>query len=129
MKRTSYNYGEITHSGFWVKVWSVFQTTRHGNLEGNFMTHHSSGGVPFRIDGRDGSNIFFHYSSLKDFLPMFNEGVNTFLEKLRPLADGKTEVPMKEAFHEVALDVISKVRYISCHYQFGIYYPKYTCKN
>ena len=31
------------------------------------------------------------------------------MEKLRPLADGKTEVDMKEAFHEAALDVISKV--------------------
>ena len=48
-------------------------------------------------------------SSLKDLLPVFNDCTNIFLEKLRPLADGKTEVSMKEAFHEVALDVISKV--------------------
>ena len=48
-------------------------------------------------------------SSLKDLIPKFNECVDTFVEKLRPLADGKTEVPMKEAFHEAALDVISKV--------------------
>ena len=40
---------------------------------------------------------------------MFNECVNTFLERLKPLADGKTEVSMKEAFHDVSLDVISKV--------------------
>ena len=72
------------------------------------------------IDGRDGSNIFFHYSSLKERLPIFNKCVNTFLEKLRPLADGKTEVPMKEAFHEVALDVISKVRWsFFCHLNFS----------
>ena len=52
----------------------------------------------------------FHCSSLKDLLPVFNECVDAFLEGLRPLADGKTEVPMKEAFHEAALDVISKVQ-------------------
>ena len=40
---------------------------------------------------------------------MFNECVDAFLEGLRPHADGKTEVSMKEAFHEAALDVISKV--------------------
>ena len=53
--------------------------------------------------------LFFMYSSLKDHLYKFNECANAFLEKLRPLADGKTKVSMKEAFHEVALDVISKV--------------------
>ena len=41
---------------------------------------------------------------------MFNECVDTFLERLRPHADGKTEVSMKEAFHEATLDAISKVR-------------------
>ena len=40
---------------------------------------------------------------------MFNECVNAFLDGLRPRADGKTVVDMMEAFHEVALDVISKV--------------------
>ena len=56
--------------------------------------------------------FYYGFSSLKDLLPMFNECVDTFLEGLRPHADGKTEVSMKEAFHEVALDVISKVLYI-----------------
>ena len=51
----------------------------------------------------------FAYSSLKELLPKFNECVNAFLDGLRPLADGKTVVDMMEAFHEVALDVISKV--------------------
>ena len=50
------------------------------------------------------------YSSLKELLPNFNESVNTFLDGLRPLADGKTQVPMKEAFHDLTLSVISKVR-------------------
>eukprot|EP00731_Ephydatia_muelleri_P028730 Em0020g374a len=58
-------------------------------------------------------NSSFKRSSLKDLLPMFNECVDTFLEGLRPHADGKTEVSMKEAFHEVALDVISKVAFSS----------------
>ena len=40
---------------------------------------------------------------------MFNECVDAFLVGLRRYADGKTEVSMKEAFHEAALDVISKV--------------------
>ena len=40
---------------------------------------------------------------------MFNECCNVFLDRLRPLADGKRDVDMKEAFHEVALDIISKV--------------------
>ena len=53
-------------------------------------------------------------SSLKDHLSMFNECANTLLERLRPVADGKTEVSMKEAFHEMALDAISKVWRTSC---------------
>ena len=50
---------------------------------------------------------------MKDLLPVFNECVDAFLERLRPHADGKTEVSMKEAFHEAALDVISKVQAIT----------------
>ncbi|KAL5473747.1 hypothetical protein EMCRGX_G028291 [Ephydatia muelleri] len=55
----------------------------------------------------------FKRTSLKDYLPVFNECVDTFLERLRPHADGKTEVSMKEAFHEATLDVISKVAFSS----------------
>ena len=57
------------------------------------------------------TNIFsiFVGSSLKELLPMFNECCNTILDGLRPLADGKREVEMKEAFYMVALDSISKV--------------------
>eukprot|EP00731_Ephydatia_muelleri_P028733 Em0020g377a len=51
----------------------------------------------------------FKRNSLKDYLPVFNECVDTFLERLRPHVDGKTEVPMKEAFHEATLDAISKL--------------------
>eukprot|EP00731_Ephydatia_muelleri_P020153 Em0012g978a len=51
----------------------------------------------------------FKRSSLKEHLPKFNECADTFLERLRPYAGGKSEAPMKETFHEVTLDVISKV--------------------
>ena len=54
-------------------------------------------------------NLFLNHSSLKNHLYKFNESANIFLEKLRSLADGKTDVSMKEAFNKVALDVINKV--------------------
>jgi len=44
-------------------------------------------------------------------VPSFNECADKFIERLRPLADGKTTVPMKEHLAEVTLDVISKVTY------------------
>ena len=44
-------------------------------------------------------------------MPSFNECADKFIEGLRPLADGKTTVPMKEHLAEVTLDVISKVGY------------------
>ena len=40
---------------------------------------------------------------------MFGECVDKFLDKLKPLADGRTQVPMKKHIHNAALDVISKV--------------------
>eukprot|EP00731_Ephydatia_muelleri_P020162 Em0012g987a len=55
----------------------------------------------------------FKRSSLKELLPKFNECADTFLERLRPYAGGKSEAPMKETFHEVTLDVISKVAFSS----------------
>lgn len=53
--------------------------------------------------------ILVFSSSLKDLLPSFNECVDTFLDGLRSRADGKRDVNMMEAFHEVVLDVVSKV--------------------
>ena len=50
-----------------------------------------------------------YYSYLKSLVPVFNECVDQFLERLRPLADGKTQVSMKEQFDILTLDVISKV--------------------
>ena len=48
-------------------------------------------------------------SYLKSLTPMFGECVDMFLDKLKPLADGRTQVPMKKHIHNAALDVISKV--------------------
>ena len=42
-------------------------------------------------------------------LKPFNEIVVKFLEQIKPLADGKTEVLMKVHFGEMTLNVISKV--------------------
>lgn len=50
-----------------------------------------------------------HYSYLKDLIPSFNECVDQFLERLRPLADGRTQVPMKEELATLTLSIISKV--------------------
>lgn len=47
---------------------------------------------------------------LKTLLVPFNEVTSKFIEKLRPLADGVTKVPMKLRFGEFTLDVISKVK-------------------
>ena len=55
------------------------------------------------------------YSYLKSLVPSFNECADKFIQGLRPLADGKTTVPMKEHLAEVTLDVISKVGYELLH--------------
>ena len=49
------------------------------------------------------------YSYLKSLVPSFNECADKFIERLRPLADGKTIVPMKEHLAQVTEDAISKV--------------------
>lgn len=53
--------------------------------------------------------VSFHSSYLKTLLKPFNEIANEFLDKLKPLADGETKVPMKTHLGEFSLDVISKV--------------------
>lgn len=56
------------------------------------------------------------FSYLKLLLKPFNEMVEKFLEQIKHLADGKTEVPMKVHFGELTQNVISKV-YIANHFQ------------
>ena len=51
------------------------------------------------------------HRNLNSLVPSFNECVDRFLARLRPLADGKTQVPMKIEFTDLTLDVISKVGY------------------
>jgi len=48
-------------------------------------------------------------------VPSFNECADKFIEGLRPLADGKTIVPMKEHLAQVTADGISKVGYELSH--------------
>ena len=42
---------------------------------------------------------------------MFNECCDTFLDGLRPHADGKREVDITKAIHEVAFNIISTVKW------------------
>ena len=55
-------------------------------------------------------NIIFVVSYLKTLLIPFNEMVEKFLDRMQPLANGSTIVPMKVHFGEFTQDVISKVR-------------------
>ena len=49
-------------------------------------------------------------SYLQTLLEPFNEKANEFINNLRPMADGKTRVPMKTQFGTYTLETISKVR-------------------
>ena len=46
-----------------------------------------------------------------DFINEFNFTSNTFLEKIRSLADGKTSVNMLDQFSLITLDIISHVAF------------------
>ena len=54
-------------------------------------------------------HLFPTCSYLKTLLEPFNEIANRFIGNLDPLADGRTDVPMKIKFGEFTLEVISKV--------------------
>ena len=49
------------------------------------------------------------FSCLKTLLDPFNETVDRFIDRLQPLADGKTPISMSIKFNEFTLEVISKV--------------------
>ncbi|XP_064388742.1 cholesterol 24-hydroxylase-like [Halichondria panicea] len=53
----------------------------------------------------------FNKSYLKSLLPSFNKCVDVLLDSIRPLADGETDVPMKQHLAECTLYVISKVAF------------------
>jgi hypothetical protein len=50
---------------------------------------------------------FFSY--LKSLVPLFNGCVDQYVEKLRGVANGKTEVPMMMQFSAITLNIIGKV--------------------
>ena len=56
----------------------------------------------------------------------FNSIVDDFLDKLKPLADGKTEVPMADHVKEFTLDVVNKVMKINIHYVVPNHYLHYN---
>ena len=49
---------------------------------------------------------------MKTLLVPFNKETHKFIEQLKPLADGMTQVPMKLHFGDFVLSVISKVNHI-----------------
>ena len=51
----------------------------------------------------------FMSSHLKELVFSFNGCVDELVDNLKQLADGKTQVPMKEKMKNIALEVISKV--------------------
>ena len=53
--------------------------------------------------------LLCYNSYLRSLVPAFNECVDWFLERLKPLADGKTQVPMGEEFANLTLNIISRV--------------------
>ena len=55
--------------------------------------------------------IAFH-SYLKGLIPSFNSIMDDFLENLKPMADGKTVISLKENIQTFILDVISKVSHL-----------------
>ena len=46
----------------------------------------------------------------------FNETTTSIIDNLKPLADGKTIVPLKKYIHNLTLDMISKVKLFLLHY-------------
>ena len=56
------------------------------------------------------SNLLsFRFRYLKDLVPVFNHTCDLLLEKLRQLADGKTDVKMYDQFSKSTLNIIANV--------------------
>ena len=51
----------------------------------------------------------FIHSYLKELIPTFNSIVDDHLQRLKPLADGETLVPMKDHICSFSLDIVCKV--------------------
>ena len=103
-----------------------FLIMKHGNQGDNYMILHLEKGTSAHQHGKFNAfttlqllSMFsfttfnFCFSHLKTLTTPFNESVDKFLDKLRPLADGKSAVPMKSHLAGLTLDVISKVSSVS----------------
>lgn len=55
---------------------------------------------------------------LVGFINEFNFTSNSFLEKIRSLADGKTSVNMLDQFNLITLDIISHVAFGMVNFRF-----------
>ncbi|EDO47129.1 predicted protein [Nematostella vectensis] len=55
--------------------------------------------------------LSFAREHLKTLISSFNQSCDLFIETLKPLADGKTEVCMLDQFHRITMDVIMKVAF------------------
>ena len=50
-----------------------------------------------------------HSSFLQSIFPKFCERADAFMERLKPWADGKTQVPMKKEIYRFSVDFVSQV--------------------
>ncbi len=81
-----------------------------GSLDAGFTTLHSSKGVCMHYTYNAFNMILnFTTSFLRGLVPAFNDCVDSFLEELKPQANGKTPVAMKLEFKRLTINVISKV--------------------
>jgi len=49
------------------------------------------------------------YSYLKTLVKTFSEITNNTINEMKPLADGKTEVPLKKYMLQLAMNILNKV--------------------
>ena len=98
-------------SGSWGGDCLHFITMRNGSQDEGYMNQLSIQGKVsiFRPSITTSIVCTISESHLKGLLPKFCKSVDLFLDKLTPLADGRTKVPMKTHMRDAMLDVISKV--------------------
>ena len=78
-----------------------------------------------------GFQMFIQFTCFSSFLqqlyPKFFESVEDFIKRLKPLADGKTQVSLKKQVYAASMDVISKVS--NCGYSFFLCYFFHVSKS
>ena len=60
--------------------------------------------IPLHVDV-----LTCHSSFLQSIFPKFCECADAFMERLKPLADGKTQVAMKKEIYRYSMDFVSQV--------------------